>query len=148
VRGVMEAVRARQGDPLQSVVDATHELMGCLARDVVVRGGFGLAGDVSRRAESPLRREWQRWVEESLRRAERGGVLARDVAWADAARLIVAATVGLEVLGGADASWLSRQNVTRFWELLLPRLADRPRVSALVSSGSASLSVPHGRPRV
>ncbi|MBQ1094429.1 ScbR family autoregulator-binding transcription factor [Streptomyces sp. B93] len=136
VRRLIEAVRARQGDPLQAVVDATHELMGALSKDIVVRGGFGLAGDIARRAESPLRQEWQRWVEDGLRRAARGGVLAPGVAWDDAARLVVAATVGLEVLGGADASWLSRQNVTRLWDLLLPRLADRPHAGALVSSGS------------
>ncbi|MFE6286048.1 ScbR family autoregulator-binding transcription factor [Streptomyces sp. NPDC057877] len=143
VRRLTEGVRARQDDPLQSVVDATHELMGHLAGDVVVRGGFGLAGDIARRTESPLRKEWQRWVEDSLRRAERSGALAQGVSWADASRVIVAATVGLEVLGGTDASWLSRQNVTRFWELLLPRLTDRPQAGTLVSSGSAA-PAPHG----
>ncbi|WBO69596.1 ScbR family autoregulator-binding transcription factor [Streptomyces camelliae] len=141
VRQLAETARARHGDSLQAVVDAMHELIGSLAKDVVVRAGFELAGDIARRAQSPLRQEWQRWVEESLRRAEDAGALAAGVSWKDAARVVVAVTVGLEVLGGEDASWLSRQNVTRIWELLLPLLTDRREPEALVSSGSRSSAV-------
>lgn len=136
VRRLTEAARARQGDSLQALVDATHELMAALAQDIVVRGGYGLAGDIARRASSPLRKEWQRWVEDSLRRAERSGALAPGVSWADAARVIVAATTGFEVLGGRDASWLSRRSVTRSWELLLPLLVDRRDLDTLVCAGS------------
>ncbi|MEV7889034.1 ScbR family autoregulator-binding transcription factor [Streptomyces sp. NPDC002817] len=136
VRRITEAARARQGDSLQTVVDATHELMGRLVQDVVVRGGFELAGESTRRGETSLRTQWQRWVEDTLRRAERNGALAEGVSWADSACVIVAATAGFEVLGGDDASWLSRQNVTRFWEVVLPRLADRQILDRLVSAGS------------
>jgi AcrR family transcriptional regulator len=136
VRRITEAARARQGNSLQTVVDATHELMGSLARDVVLRGGFRLAGDIARRAESPLRTEWQHWVEDSLRRAQRSGALVDGVSWADAARFIVAATTGFEVLAGEDAFWLSRQNVTRFWELLLPRLVGGQDLDRVVCAGS------------
>ncbi|MFF7452235.1 MULTISPECIES: ScbR family autoregulator-binding transcription factor [unclassified Streptomyces] len=136
VRRITETARAWQGDSLQAVVDATHELMRSLAQDTVVRGGFGLSGDGTRRGQSTLRAQWQHWVEDSLRRAERNGALAEGVSWADSARVIVAATVGLEVLGGDDSSWLSRQNLTRFWDVLLPRLARRHDLGRLVSSGS------------
>ncbi|MFF4276086.1 ScbR family autoregulator-binding transcription factor [Streptomyces sp. NPDC001536] len=136
VHRITEAARAWQGDSLQTVVDATHELMRSLAHDIVVRGGFELAGDCTRRGETSLRTQWQHWVEDSLRRAERNGALAEGVSWADSARVIVAATAGFEVLGGDDNSWLSRQNVTRFWEVLLPRLAGRQDLDRLVSSGS------------
>lgn len=136
VRRITEAARAWQGDSLQTVVDATHELMRSLAHDIVVRGGFELAGDCTRRGETSLRTQWQHWIEDSLRRAERNGALAEGVSWADSARVIVAATAGFEVLGGDDSSWLSRQNVTRFWEVLLPRLAGRQDLDRLVSSGS------------
>ncbi|CAL9653737.1 ScbR family autoregulator-binding transcription factor [Streptomyces sp. enrichment culture] len=135
LRRLTESARARQGDSLQSVVDAVHELMNALARDVVVRAGFQLAGDIARRQASPLRKEWQRWVEDSLRRAARGGALADGVSWVDAARVIVVLTVGLEVLGGKDSFWLSQQNVTRFCELLLLPLTDRKAVGTLVCSG-------------
>ncbi|MEU5367043.1 ScbR family autoregulator-binding transcription factor [Streptomyces sp. NPDC005925] len=142
VRRLTEAARARQGNSLQSVVDATHDLMRSLLQDAIVRGGFELAGDMQRRTKSPLRSEWRQWVEDSLRAAQRAGVLAEGVSAAEAARVVVAATVGLEVLGGADPSWLSRQNVTRFWEMLLPRIADRRRLGTLVCAGSRPPAAP------
>ncbi|TGA99661.1 ScbR family autoregulator-binding transcription factor [Streptomyces sp. MZ04] len=136
VRRLTETTRARHGDSLQGVVDGMHALIGALADDVVVRAGFQLAGDITRRAESPLRQEWQRWVDDSLHRAQHAGALATGVSWRDAARVVVAVTVGLEVLGGEDSSWLSRQSVTRVWELLLPLLSDRQDMGGLVPSGS------------
>ncbi|MDT7847429.1 ScbR family autoregulator-binding transcription factor [Streptomyces justiciae] len=136
VRRITEAAQARQGEPLQAVVDATHALMNGLAHDIVLRGGFELAGDNARRGESSLRAHWQRWVEDTLRRAQDEGALAEGVSWADGARIIVAATAGFEVLGGDDASWLSRQNITRFWEVILPSLAGRRDLHGLVSAGS------------
>lgn len=136
VRRLTAAAGARQANSLQCVVDATHDLTRSLLQDAVVRGGFELANDIQRRAKSPLRAEWRQWVEDSLRAAQRGGALAEGVSPAEAARVIVAATVGLEVLGGADPTWLARQNVTRFWEMLLPRLANRRGVDTLVCAGS------------
>ncbi|MDO0939455.1 ScbR family autoregulator-binding transcription factor [Streptomyces sp. DG2A-72] len=137
---ITETARARHGDSLQTVVDATHELMDSLARDIVVRGGFELAGDAARRGGPSLRRQWQRWVEDSLRRAERSGALAQGVSAADGARVIVAATAGFEILGGEDVSWLSRRSVTRFWEVLLPLLAGRQNLDGLVCAGSNLLT--------
>ncbi|WP_406117823.1 ScbR family autoregulator-binding transcription factor [Streptomyces sp. NBC_00989] len=143
VSAITGAARQRQGESLQAVVDATHGLMDALARDTVLRAGFQLAGDTAARpAASPHalpgpRAQWQHWVEDSLRRAGRGGALAPGVSGADAARVVVAATVGLQVLGAADASWLRRHNVTRLWEVLLPRLAHRRDLAALMSGGTA-----------
>ncbi|MFE1444210.1 ScbR family autoregulator-binding transcription factor [Streptomyces sp. NPDC058739] len=136
IRRLTEVARARHGDSLQAVVDATHDLIRCLVQDAVVRGGFELACGVARRTKSPLRAEWQRWVEDSLRRAEGSGSLADGVSWMDAAHVIVAVTAGLEVLGGEDASWLSHQRLTGLWALLLPRLADQQELEALQSGGS------------
>lgn len=140
VRQLTGAAQARHGDSLQSVVDAMHALCAALADDVVVRGGFELGCDVARRTTSPLRCEWQRWVEESLSRAERSGALAEGVSHESAARMIVALTVGLQALGG-DAHWLSRQNVTGFWDLLLPGVTDRRDLAGVVSSGSRAVPV-------
>jgi AcrR family transcriptional regulator len=139
VRRITEAAQARQGTSLQAVVDATHELMNGLAHDVVLRGGFELSGDSARRGESSLRAHWRHWVEDTLRRAQDEGALAEGVSWADGARIIVAVTAGFEVLGGDDASWLSPQNITRFWEVILPCLAGPQGVNRLVSAGSRSL---------
>jgi AcrR family transcriptional regulator len=141
VNRIIDEAAARQDTPLQAVVDATHGLMRSLAGDAVVRGGFGLAGDVSRRERSPLRAQWQRWIEDSLRRAESSGGLAEGVSSMAAAHAVVAATVGFEVLGVGDASWLSPQNLTRFWLLMLPRLAARPDVEHLACAGSQSETV-------
>lgn len=138
VRLLTEAARARQDDSLQAVVDAMHALCAALTDDVVVRGGFELSSDITRRATSPLRREWQRWVEESLARAERRGALAEGVAQ-NAARMVVALTVGLQVLGGDGAHWLSRQNVTGFWDLLLPGVSERRDLAGVVASGSRAV---------
>ncbi|MFI8327331.1 ScbR family autoregulator-binding transcription factor [Streptomyces sp. NPDC085529] len=137
VLAITRTAHARHGDSLQAVVDATHELMGALARDIVVRGGFEAAGDVTRRRRSLLWGQWHRWVEDCLCRAERNGALARGVAWGDAAHVVIAATAGFEALGSEDGAWRARRSVTRFWELMLPRLADPDHLGTLVCAGSA-----------
>ncbi|MFE1927417.1 ScbR family autoregulator-binding transcription factor [Streptomyces asoensis] len=136
VRGITDRAQQDQAHSLQCVVDATHELMSRLADDIVLRAGFELAALPARRRESSLRTQWQHWVEDSFRRAEHSGSLAHGVSWADGARVVVAATAGFEALGGADVSWLSRPSVTRFWEVLLPRLAGRAGLETLVCAGS------------
>ncbi|MEW2087453.1 ScbR family autoregulator-binding transcription factor [Streptomyces sp. NPDC005283] len=122
---------------LQNLVDATHGLMNQLANDVVVRAGFELYGDVAREGSFNLRQQWQQWVEETLKTAEQEDVLADDVSPQGAAHAIVAATVGFEVLGSTDKSWLSKQSITCFWELMLPRLAAGPALGEVDSAGSA-----------
>lgn len=113
-------------DPLQALVDATYDLMGLIADDVVVRAGFGLCGDPARgESESvvSLRRQWQNWIERQLERAEKEGRLADGTSSEQVAPVVVAATVGFEVLGSWNPEWLDRREIDRFWELLLPRLA-------------------------
>ncbi|ANJ11871.1 TetR family transcriptional regulator [Streptomyces parvulus] len=123
----------RDGRALPALVDATYELVDRIAEDVVVRAGFGLGDDPGRGEAASLRREWRYWVEDSVRRAERDGWLARGVPAADAVTAVVAATVGFEVLGGEDEAWLSQDRVTGFWRLLLPRLTDRHALVIAVS---------------
>lgn len=122
VRRIVQDAGAGDGGPLQALVEATHQLMNRIGHDVVVRAGFGLSDDPLGGQGPVLRREWQHWVEEVLRRAEEDGHLGREVSAEDAAVAVVAATVGLEVLGGTDRTWLSPEKVTRLWALLLPRL--------------------------
>ncbi|MHC0433525.1 ScbR family autoregulator-binding transcription factor [Streptomyces sp. O3] len=109
--------------PLQELVDATHELMSQLAGDVVVRAGFGLCGTGARGDAAKLWSIWQQWIKGTLDRAERIGQLADGVSTDQAASAVLAATVGFEVLGGREPRWFSEEMVTRFWDLLLPRLA-------------------------
>jgi AcrR family transcriptional regulator len=108
---------------LQMLVTATHGLMSRLADDDIVRAGFELCGDPARSDGVDLRRQWQHWIEQILGRAAREGLLADGVSPERAAPTIVAATMGFEVLGFRDPEWLSEQTITRFWELVLPRLA-------------------------
>ncbi|MFI5987234.1 ScbR family autoregulator-binding transcription factor [Streptomyces sp. NPDC051555] len=121
---------------LQVLVDSTHELMALLAEDVVVRAGFGLCADVSRGSGVDLRRQWQVWVDEVVRSAARGGALADGVLPQDAANAVVASMVGLEVLGADERDWVSRETLTRFWILMLPRLAAQGVLGGLVAEGT------------
>jgi AcrR family transcriptional regulator len=133
VRQVVRDALGRDGGPLRVLVAATYGLMGRIADDVVVRAGFELCDDLRRREGPSLRREWQRWVEEMLLRAEQDGWLAEGVSADDAATAVVAATVGFEVLSSENKAWLSERKVTGFWDLLLPRLTTQ---HALVSLGA------------
>ncbi|MFD7710300.1 ScbR family autoregulator-binding transcription factor [Streptomyces sp. NPDC059786] len=128
--------------PLQTLVDATHALLQGLVHDVVLRAGFGLnCADPRGVGGRQLYRRWHSYVVDVLERAGRDGELARDVAAPDAATAVVAATVGFETMGSHDSRWLSRNSLTRFWSLLLPRLASPSALSGLVASGQRNVSV-------
>ncbi|QNP67860.1 ScbR family autoregulator-binding transcription factor [Streptomyces genisteinicus] len=111
------------GDALQALVGATHGLMGLVADDTVVRAGFELCSDPAHGRDGALRRQWQTWVEATLARAERDGLLAEGATSDRLAPAVVAATVGFEVLGARDPRWLSGERVAGFWELVLPGIA-------------------------
>jgi AcrR family transcriptional regulator len=136
--------RATDGNALQVLVDSTHALMARLAGDVVVRAGFGLCADAARDSSVDLRRQWRLWVEEVLRRADLDGLLAEGVSPGDAACAVVASTVGLEVLGAGEREWVAPQTLTRFWALVLPRLAGGGALGALVPGGSAGVGGAEG----
>lgn len=124
------------GGSLQVLVDTTHALLRGLRHDVILRAGFDLSeSPVPVAAGADLRRRWQIWVEGVLAEAAREGALARDVSPQDAAHAVVAATVGFGALGSRNAQWLSQSMLTRFWALLLPRLATEAALKGLVPSG-------------
>ncbi|MHA5051059.1 ScbR family autoregulator-binding transcription factor [Streptomyces sp. SD15] len=136
-RTIAGPAQADGPNPLQRLIDATHALMGRLDQDVVVRAGFELGNGSPRRDDAvDLRGEWQDWVEEVLRDAEREGVLAEGVSAADASVTVVAATVGFELLGADDRTWMSAATLVQFWDLLLPRLASADALGRLVSGGT------------
>ncbi|MEU7396585.1 TetR family transcriptional regulator [Streptomyces albogriseolus] len=114
------------GNALQLLVDTSHDLARRLADDVV------------------LRAEWHQWVAAILERAEREGVLSA-VSPEAAAASVVAATTGFEVLGTHDPRWLSNRTITRFWQLLLPRLAVASALGDIEAAGSRT-SVPASAP--
>ncbi|MBT2479897.1 ScbR family autoregulator-binding transcription factor [Streptomyces sp. ISL-94] len=132
------------GSALQVLVDATHALMALLARDVVVRAGFGLCADASWSGGVDLRGQWRLWVGEVVAAAAREGSLAEGLSPQDAARGVVAATVGLEVMGAYEREWVAPHTLTRFWTLMLPRLAAAGTLDGLLPQGSAGGVVPPG----
>ncbi|MCL6675283.1 ScbR family autoregulator-binding transcription factor [Streptomyces panaciradicis] len=137
LRAIGASVRAGGAYPLQRLIDATHALMERLERDVVVRAGFELGSGPPRRdGSADLRGQWQGWVEEVLKDAERDGVLAPGVSAADASVTVVAATVGFEQLGAEDPAWTSAQTLVQFWDLLLPRLAAAEVLGGLQAGGT------------
>jgi AcrR family transcriptional regulator len=127
---------AETGGALQVLVDATHALLRGLRHDVILRAGFDLSASPQPVAVGEdLRHRWQVWVEGVLAEAAREGALARDVSARDAANAVVAATVGFGALGSRNSQWLSQTVLTRFWVLLLPRLAAGAALKGLVTSG-------------
>ncbi|MFI7354039.1 TetR family transcriptional regulator [Streptomyces avidinii] len=125
-----------RGGSLQVLVDSTHALMALLAHDAVVRAGFALCADPSFDSAVDLHRRWRLWVEAVVAAAAGEGLLAEGVSPEDAAHGVVAATVGLEVLGAYDRDWLAPHTLTRFWTLMLPRLASVTALAALRPQGS------------
>ncbi|MCP3771537.1 ScbR family autoregulator-binding transcription factor [Streptomyces sp. MAR25Y5] len=125
------------GDALQALVNATHGLMGRIADDTVVRAGFTLCADPSRGRDGELRRQWQEWIEATLARAEREGLLAEGASSERLAPTVVAATVGFEVLGSRDPQWLSEGKTASFWELVLPQMAARGGASTILPAAAA-----------
>ncbi|MFD7796377.1 TetR family transcriptional regulator [Streptomyces sp. NPDC059759] len=102
-------------------------------------GGGGTGGERSGRwpeVGGSLRGVWSGWVHETLAAAGTRGALAPGVSPGDAAAVVVAATVGFEVLGAQDPLWLAPHRLTRFWTLLLPALVPPPAREALQPGGS------------
>ncbi|MFJ3214139.1 ScbR family autoregulator-binding transcription factor [Streptomyces flaveolus] len=134
---------------LQSLVDATSALLAAVAHDPVVRAGFRLSADPSRKNGAGLLGWWHGRVRQFVLRAQRAGQLAGDISPDAATTVIAAATAGFEALGAADAAWLSGERLEEFWSLLLPPLA-APRgpdpAPVPVSPGHAPAPAPGGRP--
>ncbi|MFC4036657.1 ScbR family autoregulator-binding transcription factor [Streptomyces polygonati] len=122
LRRITGQVAAGPGSSIQKLVDSLHALAEGLSGDFVVRSGFRLHHEDGSGHQGALWREWWRWIERTLRSAQDDGELAAGVNVHDAAAAVVAATAGFQVLGGADAWWLSECWVTRFWQMMLPVL--------------------------
>ncbi|MGW6062036.1 ScbR family autoregulator-binding transcription factor [Streptomyces sp. NPDC055189] len=129
-----------RGGELQRLIDVTHDFVRALGSDVVLRAGFDLCGAGQRAGVGEdLRGTWREWVRGALATAEARGGLAPGVPARDAADAVVAATVGIEVLGAYDARWRSPDPLTWFWLLLLPALAPVPERGAMGAAGSGAV---------
>ncbi|MCH5671497.1 hypothetical protein [Streptomyces gilvus] len=66
----------------------------------------------------------QRWVEATPARAEVEEALVSEAASKEVSAVVVAVAAGLQARGESDSRWLERGVLTRFRELVLPRLVD------------------------
>lgn len=126
VAELVEQARAATGASLQSLVDACSRLVVALADDPVVRAGFRLNADPSRKNGSELLLWWHGQVRELVAAAQESGEIERDLSAEAVSTLVVTATVGFGALGEADRGWLSAGRVAMFWSFLAPRLAVSP----------------------
>ncbi|WP_329318200.1 MULTISPECIES: helix-turn-helix domain-containing protein [unclassified Streptomyces] len=114
------------GAALRLLVDVSRDLVLALSADPVLRAGFGLGGDPSRKGGEGPGRWWNEWVHALLREAHGAGELAEGVSPEAAAVAVVAATLGLAGLASRHRLHFSPHLVEQFWALLLPGLAARP----------------------
>jgi len=140
---IVTAHEGAVGNALQLLVNTSHDLARRLGEDVVLRAGFDLSREQAHRSDRDLYRQWHEWVEGALKRADGEGVL-NEVTPEQVTSSVVAATTGFEVLGARDPQWLSRRTVTRFWQLLLPRLATPAVLDDLEAAGGPAPSAPAG----
>jgi AcrR family transcriptional regulator len=127
VEKLAERCRSSADILLQSLVNATCQLLAAVNSDPVVKAGFKLGGDPSRKNGAGVPQWWYAWVRDLVVQAQGEGELADGVSPEGAAAVIVAATVGFEVLGSWDRDWLSGQRMARFWSFILPGLAASPQ---------------------
>ncbi|MGW7823521.1 ScbR family autoregulator-binding transcription factor [Streptomyces puniciscabiei] len=148
VEKMAEGCRSSTDTLLQSLVNASCLLLAAMAGDPLVRAGFKLGRDPSRKSRGGgLWGWWCAWVQDLVVRAQEKGELAQGIPPEDAAAAIVAVTAGFEVLGTWNRDWLSRERATRFWALLLPLLAVSPQqipAGPDDSRGPGGEGPPHG----
>ncbi|WP_405810294.1 ScbR family autoregulator-binding transcription factor [Streptomyces sp. NBC_01520] len=136
---IMKSTSVDGPSPLQIVIDASHLLAQRVADDVILRAGMRLSSDATWKGRVELWREWRSWVQTILIDAGEQGNLASDIELSDAVCAITATVAGLEMLGridgDTDTQWCSRDTITRFWYLILPRLASEAAKPALVAEG-------------
>ncbi|WP_316744935.1 ScbR family autoregulator-binding transcription factor [Streptomyces sp. MK7] len=121
------AERSRSaGPPLQSLLDVCSGLLHALADDPVVRAGFRLSADPSRKAGAELLDWWHDRVRTLVVEARRAGELGEAVSEDAATTVLVSSTVGFGVLGAVDRAWLSVDRVAPLWSFLAPHLAASP----------------------
>ncbi|MFJ3235774.1 ScbR family autoregulator-binding transcription factor [Streptomyces sp. NPDC086787] len=131
--------RSSSGTVLESLVGTTCRLLVAMAADPVVRAGFRLGSDPSRKNGPGVLAWWRTWVHERVAEAREAGELADDVSPEGAAAAIAAATVGFEVLGGADRDWLCEERAAQFWAFVLPRLAAFPQQAMATVTGAGGV---------
>ncbi|MFJ2743714.1 ScbR family autoregulator-binding transcription factor [Streptomyces sp. NPDC087440] len=126
LRGIVERRERRpsRAGGLQLLIDVGHDLVEQLQDDVVLRAGFDLDGDPGCPEDvGDVRRYWHQWVRSTLEGAQRAGELRPDTSVEHVAGALFVCTAGMQLLGRRDVRWVSHSTLSRFWNLLLPRIA-------------------------
>ncbi|MEU5979082.1 ScbR family autoregulator-binding transcription factor [Streptomyces sp. NPDC047315] len=108
---------------LQRLTSITYALGRRMREDVVARAGYQLNCRSPHGAGLDLCQEWQSCVERLVAEAAEEGLLADGVTEEDMVATVVGATTGFESLARTEPDWLSPATLTRFWRLIMPRLA-------------------------
>lgn len=132
---LITVIQYRLDSPLQILVDSVRALAARLRDDDYLRAGLHLSHDATWPGRLRLRDQWNDYVLCLLTAADTRGDLAEGVAPQDAARLVSAATSGLEALSGDDPGWLSPDVLTAMWQLLLPALASPAALARIRPAG-------------
>jgi AcrR family transcriptional regulator len=135
VAELAEGCRPAAAGARQLLVEAASGLLLATVTDPVVRAGFKLGGDPSRRSGARMLHWWQTWVRGLVVQAQAEGGLARDVPPDVATAVIVAATVGFEALGAADRDWLAPERLAQLWTFVLPPAAAPPAPALVPAAG-------------
>jgi len=150
LRRAARRVHRKEGGALQTLTDISHVFAVLIRENVVIRAGVRLNGDTDRTSAVELREEWQHYVQRLLTRAVGEGNLRSEFPPDCFSSMVVAASVGLEVLGRTNEMWLSRSTVTMFWQLMLPRMAAEHVLPSVDPAGRddavhfALMAPPHG----
>lgn len=133
-----ERCRSAAGGALESLVRTTCALLLAVGSDPVIKAGFRLGVDPSRKSGVGLLAWWHDRVRDLVAQARDEGQLADDVTPEGAAEAIVAATVGFEVLGSLDGEWFSGERMLQFWHFVLPRLAASQQLRSALTAAEAA----------
>ncbi|MFD3440436.1 ScbR family autoregulator-binding transcription factor [Streptomyces sp. NPDC058685] len=146
-RAVGTAARRPGANALQRLTDTSHALAEQLRTDVVARAGYRLSREqthtTAHHGGQDLCGQWQTYVRQQLTEAARHNLLTDAATSHETAAAIVAATTGLEALARSDATWLSHETLTHWWELALRCLAAPTALATLRPAGTHTPRPPH-----
>ncbi|MFI6011218.1 ScbR family autoregulator-binding transcription factor [Streptomyces sp. NPDC051243] len=136
LRRAARLAHRRRTSALQTLVDLSHALADVLRRSIVVRAGFLLSCEGANGTDLNLRQEWQVCVQQLLAEAADERALVQGTRQQQLTGVLVASTIGFEVLSRSNPEWLSCFTVTGFWEVLLPKLAAPETLTHLDPAGT------------
>ncbi|MFF1560766.1 ScbR family autoregulator-binding transcription factor [Streptomyces sp. NPDC058279] len=135
LRATVRAVYAARGSALHALTESSHALARTLADDAVARAGVRLGHEAVYVTARNLPEQWYAYVRRLLAEAAQEGALLPGLCLRHAAAMVVAATIGFEVLARDDPKWLSARTLNGFWRVVLPALGTPEALRRLALRG-------------